>query len=353
MIKYLNENEKHYSRVLYEEIFKDSKEFTDFYYDGKAKSNRILADVEDDRVVSMLHRSPKNLIINGLRSKADYVFAVATAEDYRRSGRMESLLRRSLNDMYQEGLPLAYLVPVDPKVYLPYGFEFVYSSPTITEKKTCCTAGGMCLSVATQEDIDELADFATIQLSSAKKLYISRTPSYFVEMINQMKAENGFLAVMRENNKVCAYAALSNDDFPQISEFVCPQKYREFFINETCNRMNLNEIKISGILHPWKNCYPVPKVMSRIICLESAAPYIRTRQRVELILGIVDPVIRENNHAFRFVADNNSCDIIRCSQKPDIVMGTGDFASWFMNGRAYSGMPEILGNTGVFLNEIV
>jgi len=50
MIKYLEGLEKIESRKLYEEVFNDSVEFTDYYYGEHANLNKILGCFEDSKI---------------------------------------------------------------------------------------------------------------------------------------------------------------------------------------------------------------------------------------------------------------------------------------------------------------
>ena len=91
-IRYLKQEEKEQSRVLYEEVFvEDEKAFVDAYYSVKACDNRILTAWEEGKPVSMLHRNPYTFRLRGKPIRADYLVAVATRFACRR--RMASICR--------------------------------------------------------------------------------------------------------------------------------------------------------------------------------------------------------------------------------------------------------------------
>lgn len=125
---YLCQEEKKRSRNLYEKVFsEDSVRFVDYYYTCKVKDNRILVLEQDGEIVSMLHRNPYTMIVNGYEVPADYIVAVATREDCRHRGYMRSLLECALQDMNAVGMPFAFLMPASESIYAP--FDFVWICP--------------------------------------------------------------------------------------------------------------------------------------------------------------------------------------------------------------------------------
>lgn len=125
---YLCQEEKVRSRKLYEKVFlEDSVRFVDYYYTYKVKDNRILVLLKNGEIVSMLHRNPYTMIVNGYEVSVDYIVAVATREDCRHQGYMRSLLERALQDMNAAEIPFAFLMPASESIYAP--FDFVWICP--------------------------------------------------------------------------------------------------------------------------------------------------------------------------------------------------------------------------------
>ena len=130
MIRILTDvQEKAITRPLYERVFDhDGKGFVDYYYEDRCRDNRILVDVETDvegaeQVVSMIHLNPYTLSVNGKEMPALYVFAVATDETFRHQGRMARLLEEVDRICVLEEIPFLFLIPVDPAIYTPFGYE--------------------------------------------------------------------------------------------------------------------------------------------------------------------------------------------------------------------------------------
>ena len=126
--KYLSAEERGRTRALYQAAFpEDTERFVDFYYQYKTRDNQILVLEQDGQIVSMLHRNPYTMIMNGYEFLADYIVAVATEKAFRHQGCMRKLLEKALNDMADQGMPFTFLMPASESIYAP--FDFVWICP--------------------------------------------------------------------------------------------------------------------------------------------------------------------------------------------------------------------------------
>ena len=126
--KYLSAEERGRTRALYQAAFpEDTEQFVDFYYQYKTRDNQILALEQDGQIVSMLHRNPYTMIMNGYEFLADYIVAVATEKAFRHQGCMRKMLEKALNDMADQGMPFTFLMPASESIYAP--FDFVWICP--------------------------------------------------------------------------------------------------------------------------------------------------------------------------------------------------------------------------------
>lgn len=132
MIRYLTDNEKGISEILYREAFPEDKDaFVEYYYSYVTKNNRILVMEQAGEVCSMLHLNPYRLSVNGNEVDAYYYVAVATKKDCRHQGMMRKLLHKSLNDIHEEGHPFTYLMPANRAIYEPFDFRIVYQQKKV------------------------------------------------------------------------------------------------------------------------------------------------------------------------------------------------------------------------------
>ena len=125
-VRYLKDEERIRSRVLYDEVFvEDADAFSELYYQIKAQDNQILVAEDDGTIVSMLHRNPYTVRFRGTSIPAEYIVAVATKVTYRHQGLMRELLTKALRDMYADGRPFTFLMPADEAIYTPFDFRLM------------------------------------------------------------------------------------------------------------------------------------------------------------------------------------------------------------------------------------
>lgn len=132
--------EKLRTRVLYEQVFpEDSRAFLDFYYEDRCRDNRIAVLEEQGEILSMAHLNPYRMRILGQETEVCYIYAVATREDCRHRGYMRQVLALSFRELTEEGIPFCFLIPADPAIYLPFGFEklcdFSRTQPSPAERE--------------------------------------------------------------------------------------------------------------------------------------------------------------------------------------------------------------------------
>lgn len=155
-IRYLNENEREKSRLLYEEVFvEDEQAFVDAYYRIKAADNEILVAADEGKLVSMLHRNPYAFCFRGKQVEADYLVAVATKVRYRHQGLMRALLTKALQDMESQKKPFTFLMPADEAIYTPFDFRLMGN-----------------------EDEESLASQTAEELSEAYDLFVEKDALY-------------------------------------------------------------------------------------------------------------------------------------------------------------------------------
>ena len=127
-LRRLDPSEHGKTRELWEEVFPDdTKAFLDYYYYIKTRDNAIYVIEEDGEICSMLQLNPYMVRVEGQEFPSAYIIAVATRKEYRSRGYMGALLRTSLKEMYNRGLPFTFLMPAAEAIYTPYDFRYIYS----------------------------------------------------------------------------------------------------------------------------------------------------------------------------------------------------------------------------------
>lgn len=170
--------EKQATRPLYEQTFPDSRAYTDFYYNEKCRDNVIVVKEEqaepadeaqaepgsaaadreqpraERRILSMAHLNPYLLSVRGLPVRTYMLAAVATVPGRRREGHMRDILNAAFGWLAEQDVPFVILLPVEPAIYEPFGFETVCG---FTEKEPAQEV------LAAEYDIYILPDRATAE----------------------------------------------------------------------------------------------------------------------------------------------------------------------------------------------
>ncbi|MCI6676780.1 MAG: GNAT family N-acetyltransferase [Clostridiales bacterium] len=115
--------EKQKTISLYQEVFHDPDQFISYYYREKCKDNRIIVKKNNSDIIAMIHLNPYTIIVDGNEYPTFYIVAVATKKQYRHQGHMRDLLSAAFEWMRERDIPFCFLMPVDPKIYEPFGFE--------------------------------------------------------------------------------------------------------------------------------------------------------------------------------------------------------------------------------------
>ncbi len=110
------------SRELWQEVFGDEREFVDLFMIEVYRPENMLVKEEQGRVVSMLHivQMQTSLGLTG------YLYAIATASEFRGRGYASQLIAEALQLMRSRGYDVAMLIPSTIEVkafYERFGFE--------------------------------------------------------------------------------------------------------------------------------------------------------------------------------------------------------------------------------------
>ncbi len=255
-IKKLTPAENLTTRSLYEEVFsEDSKGFVDYYYAEKTKDNTIYTVVEDERIRSMLHLNPYDVIVNGKEEKLHYIVAVATQKDYRKRGYMASLLTEALKDMYRQGEPFTYLMPASEQIYYPFDFRTVYKQTT-KYWDNLSNEEGECRK-ALAKDAAKIARMAESDFKGKFDVYTKRDAAYYHRLIKEYESDGGELVLGEKDGEVLWC-------HPRVSEI--PKD--------------------------------MPKIMVRLVDVRRMLLLLDLNYLTAVCFRVTDPLIAENNRCF-------------------------------------------------------
>lgn len=344
MIKYLEGLEKIESRNLYEEVFNDSKEFTDYYFNEHAGNNKILGYFEKSELISMMHLKQNHFLVKGKDAYFCYVFAVATKLEYRRKGYMEGVMEKALLDLHNQGMPLCYLIPEKSKTYYKFEFQTVRdgSEKLANTAKMEYDVCDFLLQEASEKHFDKLIKFALDNIKATSEFFKARNLEYYQDMMKHLKSENGCIRLIFHKSDLKGYAYVSNENGVIISEIICNKDYEEVFLKLIGSKYKTDKILIK-----------TPPLMIRILSPEFMANYLSSEENIEINIKLTDSIIEANNQIFNLKSNNSGSTISITDNTPDCEMSISDFTAWIFGYKEYPQLPRLNVIKGIMVNEIL
>ena len=107
--------------ALWQTAFGDTKETVDLFFDTCYRAENTLTAIIDGKIASALYILENTLQTENGDFSAAYIYAAATAPEYRRQGLMTALLEFALTTAQTRGWDYLYLVPASADLYRYYG----------------------------------------------------------------------------------------------------------------------------------------------------------------------------------------------------------------------------------------
>ena len=351
------------TRPLWQEVFyEDSVKFTDYYFRHKADKN-IGYVIGQEPYDAMMFRTPYKLQIGEQQQNISYIVGVATRKECRHRGYMRELLMHSLEEMYQEKEPFAFLMPANPAIYEPFDFRYVYERDvwklkdgTEIEKYLAAKTEGKEeyreadryeLRAAQLEDddndrsrnirnglhgvsklqeqfpdfpiMDMLAEFANGYLQEHYNIYVHRDEEYYAMQLEESKAQNGDIYVLFEQGEIKAF-------------FLYAKEGDEVFLQEV---IEAEEGKLDFLQKEEKK---KPIIMARIIHLEEMLKLVCSKEPKTVIIKVEDHLVLENTGTFKVEMMPEGSKVMRMHLKEneqeeisEISMHISDVTVWGLN----------------------
>lgn len=264
-------------RGLWEEVFwEDSKEFTDYYFEEKARKNHAFCLQIGEEAVSMLYLSPYPMRIRVgdrfMEQEIYYIVGVATKEKYRHRGYMDRILKAALSFIRKKEQPFAFLMPANPNIYLPYQFTYIYDKEEYLWKGK----GEIC--PLKEEEYFRLAEYAFSSLKKEADVFIKRDELYFRTMEKELQAQNGGIHIRYgQGGKVEGY----------------------YFYTEEEGKGEIQEAVFSckeGLCPVYASGKRQPSIMARIVDVRAMLSLLRAkRKEVVLTILVKDSILLSND----------------------------------------------------------
>ena len=116
-------------KALWQEVFGDSDDVVNFFFDYAADLNNAYVYKDGDRCVSAFYLIDAPILEGNASKKAKYLYAAATLPEYRKQGIMSEMIKYAIYRLKFSGYDYLYLYPADEKLYSYYqnlGFTPVF-----------------------------------------------------------------------------------------------------------------------------------------------------------------------------------------------------------------------------------
>lgn len=361
-LRRLDPSEHGKTRELWEEVFPDdTKAFLDYYYYIKTRDNAIYVIEEDGEICSMLQLNPYMVRVEGQEFPSAYIIAVATRKEYRSRGYMGALLRTSLKEMYNRGLPFTFLMPAAEAIYTPYDFRYIYSQDQGTlicgkrDGELHWKSEGVLFSDSGLWDAEEMSHFFETYFADRFQVCTVRDAAYYQTMILEQQSERGGVRLMRRDGVLKGFYAYAGEEGLEIREPLFLSGYEEDFRNsveELADRMQAGQQEI-----PVYACPPEyadrrkPLIMARIVSLRNllSALMVPEEECVECSFAVIDPLITENSRVWKLTSGIGETELhVGETEDSEGVLPVADFTELIF-GQVTP--EELAGREGVILTE--
>lgn len=201
-------------RDMWDEIFADPDEFTNYYFNSVCRSNNILVAYEGELPVGMVHLNTYNVNVYGKEALCTYIVGVCVRKKYRNKGIMRSMLKKIIADTKTMENSFFFLMPEIKEYYTGLGFQTIYETFTadcgiknedMTEESCFKEFHALGLGLSSLSDYDDealilLADRINESLGSEYNVYSKRDVCYLKKMCDEHTCQNGNVCVIKRGS---------------------------------------------------------------------------------------------------------------------------------------------------------
>lgn len=338
MIRYLENQEKQNIRSLYEQCFKDSREYNDYYFNKRVQKSFVAVNEVDGNIVSAMSIIPKSAVVGRLKKNIMYIYGVATDLLFRQQGKMKEMFNHVLKDMFNDMEAFTYLIPegeVNAEIYRKLGFEYVMDKrgEKQLELRRKPTHSLICRK-AENSDLIRLAIFAQSSTEREYKVTLSRDIDYFRNLKELIDIEGGQIEIFVENKVIVGYRVWLDDEI-----------FEEVLDNS-----------IKGM--SWLDTETQPYAMARIINVRKTLRLLGVQGIGKKIIKITDPVIEANDGCFELNYEKGQIklkklDEAKMKKQPELEVTIGQLTAHIFGYEIIEGLPKVCEKDSFFINDYV
>ena len=317
---------------LWKSCFHDTQNYLEYYFQYKTEDNKIVASFEGEKMTSMVHLNPYEIMVNNEEVPSYYIVGVATREDYRKRGLMRKLLQASLQQMYQEKIPFTYLMPAKESIYLPFDFRTVAIQERIRlEKKdlhyTKETIDYKCIMIDAKNLMlfKDLSKYSNERLKQSNHVFTHRSRRYYEVLLAEMKSCNGGIVVIEKNHKICGYAAyVVEEGIIELIDYLFDDEV------EIMKKVLMESILDQAIIRVKEETeeFTRPTIMTRIVNFKELIPYVKCNEDMSIRLRVVDPIIDANNEIYEISWEAGKCTVRQGEDEPELSVDISTLTSF-------------------------
>ncbi len=349
MVRYLEQAEKQNIRPLYQTCFDDTEEYCNYYFEKRMPQNEVavcevlVSEWEVEQEISpkqmiykgMIHLIPKTVAISGkFMMQCHYLYAVATAPEFRKQGVMGKILKKVMYDLYAHGEFFTYLIPSseeNAQIYRKYGFARVMDKPMLKTKEFRKDIfPEVKIRCAQKEDIVALSEFAQQKMAERYTIYISKNCKYFETMQELMAVEGGEITIYESDGKIFGYRIGSEDE-----------------VIEEVLDASISELA-------WESSECTPYTMARILNISGMLKHAIVKNSGYIYIEVIDLVIEENNGVFLWEYGDCGCRWTKAeNQKPEVTVTIEELMAHLTGYKKIARLPEMNVKQGFYINDYV
>lgn len=334
-LRYAKREDLNNIKDIWNYCFGDEEAFVEYYFNNKYSENNTIVVEEDEEIISSLQLNQYKINLNNKVYDTSYVVGVSTYPQARGKGFMKNLMEFSLNEMYNKGQLVSILMPIDYRLYRKYGYEHCYDQLEykldIEGLKQFKITGDF--KKAKDEHIDYMINIYETFLKNSNG-YVNRDKSYYENLFKEVKCENGYFYMHKEEDYEGYIIYFINGDTMFVREMLYKNikslKAMLKFIynhNTQCKNVTIMAPVIDNIRYVIPNLKTndiniKPFMMGRVINLEGFLGTIDTKESYsdKFVLEVIDNQIEVNNGCFEIYISQNKVNIKRVSKEPDITL---------------------------------
>ncbi|MEG7530566.1 MAG: GNAT family N-acetyltransferase, partial [Hungatella sp.] len=275
-----------------------------------------------------------------------YIVGVATTKEKRHEGHMRAILTQAMEDLYQQGMGFAFLMPADAKIYQPFDFTYIFDQPhwKLKDRMPIRKHRYHAADETEQYLLQELSDWTNVWLQRRYEVYAFRSRIYYQRLMKELASEQGETSLLYNDERLVGVESIWGLDKREQRMLLCDDLYCEEAEEAT------------------------PAIMARILHLENFIKMIGLKdsckeESLTVSLSVEDQFCKENRGTYQWCLRRDGSSLKKLTDSPASLEKEGGLSvtisqltSWLF-GYSVPDREDWTAKVhtlrGVFLDEVV